>query len=237
MMIVFANTKGGVGKSTLAVHLTLWLFDQGYRVALLDTDKQHSSSLWVAEAEPKVTVRVADTPENCLKVARELAKSHDFVVGDGPGGLDDLSRTLLLLADLAIFPISPSILDLRSVSQATEVLRYAQGINEGKPEGCLVLNKMRTRDRISNDLRKAAPELGLSVAQSVIRDLQIYRDAAQQGSVVTRMRSRGREAASEAAALFQELLQIKSEEHGSKAVNESCLGVDAGEIGVHSRWN
>lgn len=220
MMIVFANTKGGVGKSTLAVHLALWLFDCGYKTALLDTDKQNSSSYWVAEAEPKITVRVADTPENCLTLARELVKSHDYVVGDGPGGLDDLSRTLLLLADRAIFPISPSILDLRSVSQATEVLRYAQGINGGRPDGQLVLNKMRTRDTISQEIRDTAPELGLAVARTVIRDLQVYRDAAQQSTVVTRMRSRARSAAAEVTELFTELLQINSEEHGAKAINE-----------------
>lgn len=219
MMIVFANTKGGVGKSTLAVHLAVWLFDRGFKTALLDTDKQCSSSQWIAEAEPKITVRVADTPENCLSHAQELIRSHDFVVGDGPGGLDDLSRTLLILADLAIFPISPSILDLRSVSQATAVLRYAQGINGGRPEGRLVLNRMRTRDTISRELRDAAPTLGLNVASCVVRDLQVYRDAAQQSTVVTRMRSRARQAATEVSDLFTELLQTKLEEHGGKAVN------------------
>src|SRR5215470_15943874 len=98
--IVFANTKGGVGKSTLAVHLAVWLHDKGAAVALLDTDKQRSSSQWIAEAEPRVTVRTAATPEECLSEVQKLARSHDFVVGDGPGGLDDVSRTLLILADL-----------------------------------------------------------------------------------------------------------------------------------------
>jgi chromosome partitioning protein len=206
MMIVFANTKGGVGKSTLATHLALWLHDNGFKTGLLDTDKQRSSSEWTAEAEPAIAVRVADTPESCLSAAQELNMSCDFVVGDGPGGLDDLSRTLLILADLAIFPISPSILDLRSVAQATNILRYAQGINKGRPEGKLVLNKMRTRDTISRELKEAAPSLGLSVAEHVIRDLQVYRDAAQQGSVVSRVGRKGRQAAEEVDALFTELV-------------------------------
>ena len=54
MMIVCANSKGGVGKSTLATHLAVWLFDQGFQTALLDTDKQRSSSQWIAEAEPQI---------------------------------------------------------------------------------------------------------------------------------------------------------------------------------------
>src|SRR5262249_6183461 len=141
MNIVFANTKGGVGKSTLAVHLAVWLHDQGKKVALLDTDKQRSSSHWIAEAEPKMTIRVAGTPDICLSEVQELARDHEFVVGDGPGGLDDVSRTLLILADLALLPITPSILDLRSVQQATAVLGLAQGSNGGESMGGRILTK------------------------------------------------------------------------------------------------
>src|SRR5436190_11832571 len=89
MNIVTANSKGGVGKSTLAVHLAVWLHDQGAKVALLDLDKQRSSSTWIARAEQNITVRVAATPEECLSELQNLARSHDFVIGDGPGGLDD----------------------------------------------------------------------------------------------------------------------------------------------------
>ncbi len=206
MMIVCANSKGGVGKSTLAVHLAVWLHDRGFRTALLDADKQRSSSEWIAEAEPQITVRVANTPEECVLSVQELLQSHDFVVGDAPGGLEDLSRTLLILADLAIFPISPSILDVRSVAGATEVLRYAQAIRGGKPEGRLVLNKMKTRGAISRQLREAAPNLGLQVASNVIRDLQIYCDAPQQGTVVSRFGRKGGIAAAETDALFEELV-------------------------------
>nr|WP_232536416.1 ParA family protein [Lacipirellula parvula] len=205
-MIVCANSKGGVGKSTLATHLAVWLFDQGFQTALLDTDKQRSSSQWIVEAEPKITIRVADTPEECLKSVQGLVSSHDFVIGDAPGGLEDLSRTLFILADLAIFPISPSILDVRSVAGATTVLRYAQGINGGRPDGRLVLNKMKTRDTISQELKVGAPQLGLQVAQHVVRDLQAYRDAAQQGTVVGRFGRKGSHAAADLDGLFRELV-------------------------------
>jgi chromosome partitioning protein len=205
MMIAFANSKGGVGKSTLAVHTAAWLFDLGFQTALLDADKQRSSSVWIAEVEPKIAVRVADTPEECLLNVQELLKSHDFVVADAPGGLEDLSRTLLILADIAVFPISPSILDVRSVAGATSVLRYAQGINKGRPEGRLVLNKMKTRDTISRELREGASKLGLSVASHIVRDLQAYRDVAQQGTVASRAGRKAAHAAADMNALFFEL--------------------------------
>ena len=166
---------------------------------------QKSSSVWVAEAEPAITVAVSDSPEGCLSEVRRLATINDVVVGDGPGGLDDLSRTMLPLADLALLPISPSVLDLRSVQQATAILQYAQGINGGKPQGRLVLNKMRTRDTISKELKKATPSLGVQCANHVVRDLQAFRDAAQQGTVVTRLGRKATQASNDISALFHEL--------------------------------
>ena len=216
MMIVFANTKGGVGKSTLAVHIAMAAYDLGIRTALIDTDKQRSSSQWISEAEPGITVRVANTPEECLKEATELRQSHDLVVGDGPAGLDDVSRTLLILADLAILPLTPSILDLRSVQQATDVLKFAQGINGGRPEGRIVLNKMRVRDSISKELSAASQTLGVTVAKTMIRDLQAYRDAAGQATSVARLGKKAKPAADEIDKLFRELLGSKLQELVSK---------------------
>jgi chromosome partitioning protein len=206
MVIVCANSKGGVGKSTIAVHVAVGLYDRGLKTALLDADKQRSSSQWIVEAEPQVTVRVADTAESCVLNVQELARSNDFLICDAPGGLEDLSRTLLLLADLAIFPISPSILDVRSVAGATEVHRYAQAINGGRPEGILVLNKMKTRDTLSRELRIDAPKLGLRVATCVVRELQAFRDAAQQGTVVGRFGRKALQAAADIDGLISEIL-------------------------------
>lgn len=209
MLIAFANSKGGVGKSTLAVHLAVWLLDRGKRVALLDADKQRSSSTWAEEAEPKLTIRTATTHEEVASLAQELTATHDIVVADAPGGLEELSRTVLILADAAFFPVLPSILDLRSVAEATKLLKFAQAINAGRPQGRLILNRLRKRDRISRELIDAAPELGLTVTRSTIRDLQAYRNAAQQGTVVSRMGRREREAAADLTQLFVELMTDK----------------------------
>jgi len=205
MFISLTNTKGGVGKSTIAVHFAVWLYDQGASVALLDADKQCSSSQWIGEAEPKITARTAAIPEECLSEGRALARSHDFVVGDSPGEDDNLSRTMLILADLAIFPIGPSILDFRSSANATAILAYAQKLRNERPEGRIVLNKIRRRDTISRELEKAVRELGVRVARNTVRELQAYRDAAQQGTVVTRMSRRCIPAANEIQQLFVEL--------------------------------
>ena len=206
MFITWANEKGGVGKSTLAVHMAVWLTDKGFSTALLDADKQGSSSRWLAQFETAITVRRGVSANECVPVAQELLNHHDFVIGDAPAGTGEVTRTLLLLADLALFPVGPSVLDLWSVSEAIEILRYAQRLNRGRPEGRLVLNKIRTRGAISRELRETAPKLGIQVAEHAIRDLEAYRDAVQQCTVVSRFGRKGREAAAEIDRLFGELL-------------------------------
>src|SRR5579872_3664772 len=101
MIIAIANSKGGVGKSTLAVHLAAWLYEQGHSVTLADCDTQQSSSEWIREAVPQVKAIRLDNPDMILNELPQLGSEVDFVVADGPGSLVETSRALLLRADLA----------------------------------------------------------------------------------------------------------------------------------------
>ena len=113
MIIVVANSKGGVGKSTLAVHLAVWLHEQGHSVTLADCDMQQSSSEWAKEAAPDLkTVRLS-SPEEILDLLPQLAQETDYVVADGPGSNTETSRALLLRADLALVPCKASMLEVR----------------------------------------------------------------------------------------------------------------------------
>src|SRR5580698_1287900 len=104
MIIAIANSKGGVGKSTLAVHLAAWLHDQGHRVTLADCDTQQSSSEWIREAVPEIKAVRLDNPDVILSELPALYSEADYVVADGPGSQSETSRALLLRADLAIVP-------------------------------------------------------------------------------------------------------------------------------------
>src|ERR1700679_192485 len=139
MIIAVANSKGGVGKSTLAVHLAVWLHEQGHRVTLADCDTQQSSSEWIREAMPEVKAVRLDNPEIILNELPLLQADCDFVVADGPGSQTETSRALLLRADLAIVPCKASMLEVRALAKATEVLRVSQDIRGGAPEAIIVL--------------------------------------------------------------------------------------------------
>jgi chromosome partitioning protein len=206
MIIVIANSKGGVGKSTIAVHLAAWLHEQGHTVTLADCDTQQSSSEWIKEAVPDVkTVRLAD-PDEILDRLPALGEQSDFVVADGPGSNTETSRALLLRADRAIVPCKASMLEVRALAQATNVLRQAQDIRGGMPQAVIVLSMVGKTYRLTQDMKDAAEALELPVAKTSLTLKQIYADAPGQGAVVWQLGSRGKEAATEVQALFREIL-------------------------------
>lgn len=206
MIIVVANSKGGVGKSTLAVHLAAWLHEQGHKVTLADCDTQQSSSEWIREAIPEIKAVRLDNPDIILNELPILAQDADFVVADGPGSQTETSRALLLRGDLAIVPCKASMLEVRALAKATEVLRQAQDIRGGIPKAVIVLSMVGKNYRLTQDMKDAAAALALPMASTAMILRQIYADAPGQGSVVWDLGARAREAAHEADALFREIL-------------------------------
>ena len=205
-IIAVANTKGGVGKSTAAVHLAAWLAEQGHSVLLADCDTQHSSSEWISEACPNVRTVLLEKPNDILNELPALAQEVDYVVADGPGSQTETSRALLLRADLAIVPCKASLLETRALAKATEVLRQAQDIRGGLPRAMIVLSMVGKRYRLTKDMIDAASALELPMATTPLVLRQIYADAPGQGMVVWQMGSRASDASIEAKRLFSEIL-------------------------------
>src|SRR5262245_20836204 len=118
MIFAFTNSKGGVGKSTLAVHLVVWLKEQGDTVSLVDSDVQGSSSVWLHEAEPDIGVDRLQTPDDLLEEVPKIHQHCAYVIIDGPAGLSEVTRTILFVADVTFVPCGPSVLDLRAAHEA-----------------------------------------------------------------------------------------------------------------------
>lgn len=216
MIIVVANSKGGVGKSTLAVHLAAWLHEQGHKVTLADCDTQQSSSEWIREAIPEIKAVRLDNPDIILNELPILAQDADYVVADGPGSQTETSRALLLRGDFAIVPCKASMLEVRALAKATEVLRQAQDIRGGIPKAVIVLSMVGKNYRLTQDMKDAAAALSLPMAATAMTLRQIYADAPGQGNVVWKLGSRAREAAHEADHLFREILPQAVRGHATK---------------------
>lgn len=206
MIISMVNSKGGTGKSTLAGCLAGWLHEHGHKVILVDCDVQQSSSEWIREAAPEIQVVRYSTPDEILDELPSLAKEADYVVADGPGSQNEMSRALLMWTDLAIIPCKASVFEARALDKSTAFVRQAQAIRKGPPEAIAVLSMVGRDYKLTKDMFDAANTLKLTLTSTPITLRQAYADAPGQSTFVWRMRSPARDAAEEIDQLFRELL-------------------------------
>lgn len=206
MIIALVNSKGGVGKSTLAGNLAGWLHHQGFKVILADCDSQQSSSEWLQEAAPEIQVAKLSGPDEVLDELPFLAKEADYVIADGPGSQTETSRALLMWADMAVIPCKASMFEARALDKNTAFVRQAQAIRKGPPQAVAILSMVGKDYRLTKDMREAASSLRLNLAESAVTLRQAYADAPGQATFVWNMGYQARDAAEEIDALFRELL-------------------------------
>lgn len=214
MIIAVVNSKGGVGKSTIAGHLVGWLHARGLRVVLADCDTQRSSSEWISEALPQVQVTRLANADEVLDELPRLSHEADYVIADGPGSQTETSRALLMWADLAIVPCKASMFEARALDKNTIFVRQAQAIRKGLPATAVVLSMVGRDYRLTRDMAAATIRLGLTLVDTAITLRQCLADAPGQRTFVFEMGYQARQAAKELDALFRELLpDVATAEH------------------------
>jgi chromosome partitioning protein len=149
MIFGLTNSKGGVGKTTIALHLAAFLAGKKRRVIFIDADPQQSASAWIKELGLSIRLETLDEPEEIIRRVAKLAADADEIVIDGPAGLSETTRAIMVRADRVFLPCGPSILDLRAASKAVQLLLEAQQARKGLPNGALIPNKLQKRGRLS----------------------------------------------------------------------------------------
>jgi chromosome partitioning protein len=128
--IVFANEKGGTGKSTTAVHTAIALAASGHRVAALDLDsRQRTMTRYLENRAATVRRLEKSLPLARFEVLEELSEASldgaierlsadcDIIVIDTPGRDDAVARAAILLADTLVTPMNDSFVDLDLIGQ------------------------------------------------------------------------------------------------------------------------
>jgi chromosome partitioning protein len=169
-VIVVANPKGGVGKSTLATNLAGYLAVNGHSVMLGDADRQESTHTWLGMRPaglPKIhTWEVSQ--DNLVRPPR--GTTH--VVLDTPAGLAGKRLDeVLKIADKLLIPLQPGMFDIHATYRFIETLRAHR--RAGSIEIALV--GVRTREgTISTDqLRRFLADVNLPVL-AMLRESQNY---------------------------------------------------------------
>src|SRR4051795_10857849 len=174
VILALANTKGGVGKSTIAINIAIARARAGHDVLLVDGDEQRSA-LDFTELREQLVGKAGYTAVALHGAAlrtqvRQLTPKYDDIVID-VGGRDTGSlRAALTVADTVLIPVQPRSFDLWGVDQTADLVKEAREIND-RLRAVTVLNAADPQGRDNADAATALRDIeGLEYAPtSIIR--------------------------------------------------------------------
>jgi chromosome partitioning protein len=186
-VIAVANTKGGVGKSTISGNLA-WAFvsdELKRRVLLVDADPQASITKWFDLAEDVPFDRMQLTTARVLQQQLvRLRKSYEIIIIDCPPMQSDVTAAALIQSDLGLIPVQPSPLDILAYSELLPLLRQAEAL---RPELILrfVINQLAPRTVLGREVDESLRDAEVQAFSTQLHSRQVYRKVvAQGGSVV-----------------------------------------------------
>ncbi|RYF43307.1 MAG: ParA family protein [Comamonadaceae bacterium] len=176
-VVVVANPKGGVGKSTVATNIAGYFASKGHAVMLGDADRQQSSRLWLGLRPPGA--RPISTWELNADNIVKPPKGTTHVVLDTPAGMHGkMFREVLKLADKVVVPLQPSIFDIFATRTFLDEL--AEHSKASRMQVGIVGSRVDARTISADKLHEFVDGLGLPVL-GYLRHTQNYIHLAARG--------------------------------------------------------
>ncbi len=179
-VVVIANPKGGVGKSTLSTNVAGYFASKGHAVMLGDADRQQSSRLWLS-LRPSAARSIQPWDIGPDLVAKP-PKGTTHVVLDTPAGLHGWRfKDVMKMADKIIVPLQPSVFDIFATRAFLDELAGNQ--HAMKAQIGIVGMRVDVRTIAADKLHEFVDSLGLPVL-GYVRDTQNYIHLAARGLTV-----------------------------------------------------
>ena len=176
-VVVVANPKGGVGKSTLATNIAGYFASQGHTVMLGDADRQQSSRLWLG-LRPAAARTITGWDVGADKLAKP-PKGTTHVVLDTPAGIHGKQlKQVVDIADKVIVPLQPSIFDIYATRHFLDEL--AELKKTAHKQVGIVGMRVDPRTISADKLQEFVGGLGLKVV-GYLRNTQNYIHLAARG--------------------------------------------------------
>jgi len=184
MIISTVSLKGGVGKTTAAINLAVYFSKLNNSVLLIDADKNGNALKWSGirdnQGTPITTVSMPSAAALRANI-NNLIVGYDIVIIDGTPAINEIANTIMLLSDLALFPIQASPLDLWAFDE--KFVPKFQEIKILKPDllGLILLNNIDSRTSLSNEIQEAVEAYEIPVLKAKLSDRIVYRDSIAYG--------------------------------------------------------
>ena len=124
-VIAVANPKGGAGKSTATLLISMDLAARGATVAIIDADPNQPILDWKMKGTSKSTLEVIGgiREDTIMDHIERLSRSKSFVLVDLEGTASLLVSRAIAYADFVIIPIQASAVDVRQAQKALTAVR------------------------------------------------------------------------------------------------------------------
>lgn len=206
MIVTVGNTKGGVGKTTLAMNLAIARALAGRDVWLIDGDRQGTAQTAItirAETgrQPSIAcAQYADGPTLRAQIQKVGTKFEDIVID--AGGRDSTAlRAALVLSDVLVVPYAPRSLDVWALADICNLIDEARAVRDGL-RAVAVLNNADTMGQDNQEAIEALADFPqLEYLATPIRRRKGIANAAGQGLSVLEMSPRDSKACDEITAL------------------------------------
>lgn len=183
-VISVLNQKGGVGKTTLTIHIATALARKGEKVLLIDADPQGSALDWSAARQDAPLFPVAGLPKASIhKELPALAAGYTTVLIDGPPRVYDVARSAIMASDLVLIPVQPSPYDVWAAKEIVDLLHEAS-VFKGILKCAFVINRKIVNTAIGRDVAEALSEYPVPVLKSSVCQRVAFAETASQGLTV-----------------------------------------------------
>lgn len=186
-IISAVQQKGGVGKTSITVHLAFELAHRfpHLRVAVADADQQQSATQWIERGSQEI-VRAYTVAEDRdgVNLKEELAAIEaDIILLDLPPGMGAITFRAALRSNLMIIPVGPSVLDITAAKKAVNTCKEILEVDDSK-NYLLIPSKVQKNTTAGKQLRLALKAWG-NFSYTAIGQRRAFADAAAVGEGIT----------------------------------------------------
>lgn len=189
MIITLLSQKGGVGKTTLAVHLAVEAAKGRKKSAIIDADPQASSFQWYERRKDKKNIQVVRQKE------QDELREHDFLFIDTSPRIEKNEFKAIMQSDVTLIPCQPSFFDLASILESVELCEVA------KKKYFIVLNRVVPRANQTKRIIASLEENKIPVCPVLIYNRQLFAEPMDKGLTAMELEAGGK-AAVEIKALW-----------------------------------
>lgn len=188
MIIAVTNLKGGVGKSTIARNLAAFFTRQGIKSCIIDTDLEQRTTCDWQERRESSEQHIPVFPMTTVQALPKDVETHSndgyrVIIIDGVPQMDQVATRTMLICDILLIPLTPSIDDLKSFERFLTRFEEVK-IHRDNIPAFLVLNKFNIRSNEDKEVRSALKlfaDNGIRPLKSTLGDRVAHRRASKYG--------------------------------------------------------